>query len=554
MPTITVNKQDLIELLGFSLSDKKLRETINCIKPEVESISPTDLIYELNPDRPDLFSSPGLARAMKGYLEKEVGAPKYRTEQSEVTVTTGKVEIRPYIACALIKELQLTPTIVEQLMKFQENLHRTIGRNRRKVAIGLHNFKEVFPPIHYGTSPPTKQMLPLQGSKNMSLRSILLEHPKGKKFSHIIADAETFPTIIDQKGIFSFPPIINSKRTRISSTSTDLFVDVTGTSFSAVDDVMNILTTSLAERGGKIQKLRVRYPNHTYTFPTLKKETQKIRSGYINDLIGLDLSPKEIVKLLEKMRFNLEIANTDEISVSIPPFRTDILHPVDLIEDICIAYNYDEFSPAPTEKASIGGLNQIERFSTRIRETMIGLGFQEVMNPTLTSKETLIEKMCLKEKNLQVVEIANPVSKEYEVCRNQLLPTLLEFLSKNVHIKFPQKVFELEDVIVIRDGTNKTKNIKKLSIVISNHEIGYSDLRATLDALLKQFGITYEVKPINHPSFIKGRVGEVLLHGKDAEKKLGIIGEVHPKVLVNFGLKKPVGAIEIRVDTLHQFF
>lgn len=555
MPTITLKKRDLLKLLDKRLSNGDLKEILNKIKPEVEEITSKQVIYELNPDRPDLFSSPGLARAINGFLGLETGFPRYETDDADITVKVEHVKARPYIACAIVEHVKLTAAIVEELMNFQEVLHKTLGRNRRKVAIGLHNFRDIHPPIRYVPSSPTEEMVPLEMSKKMSLQKILAEHPKGKKFSHLIEDNGKYPTIIDQAGIFSFPPIINSKRTKLTRNTSHIFIDVTGQDLSAISDTMNVLITSLAERGGKIREVKLEYPEQIMIFPKFKKKEKLLDVDYINKLIGVDFSPKEVTKLLEKMRYGTEVNEERKVKVTIPPFRPDILHPVDIIEDICIGYDFDELSPEPPGTASVGGSHPIETFSSEVRNTMSGLGFQEVMNPTLMSKEILTEKMLLEEEKIKVAELCNPVSEEYEILRNQLLPSLLHFLSKNTHRSFPQKIFELENVVIIdEDIDNKTKNVKKLSAVISDHEVGYSDVRANLDALLQQFGLDYNIRSTTHPSFIAGRVGEIIFKNKEKEKKLGLLGEIHPQILANFKIEKPTVGLEINIDKMFHFF
>lgn len=552
LPTVTIKKQNLFTLLGKKIRDSELRKKINLVKPEVEEITSQEIKYSLNPDRPDLFSSSGLARALKGFLAIETGLRVYEVEKGTLSVKAKEVNTRPYIGCAIVKELELNESIVEELMEFQEALHTTIGRNRRKMAIGLHDLEFISPPIQYLPSPPEKKMTPLQVSEQMTLREILAQHPKGRKFGKLLQSNKEYPTIIDTEGVFSFPPIINSNRTQITQDTSDIFIDITGTSLSVIRNTMSILVTSLADRNGKIEKINVNYPPITRSFPNLEVQNEIINEENANKLVGMELSSKKIVDLLEKMRYGVEIVENDRIKVLIPPYRSDILHPVDIMEDICIAYGFNEIALEPAETSTIGSAHPIESFTNKVREIVIGLGFQEVMNPTLVNESTLTKKM--QQENTNAVEIANPVSEEYKICRNRLLPSLLEFLSKNIHLPFPQKVFEIEDVIVTdRTHDTKTKNVKKIAAVISDHKVGYSDIRAHLDAILQNFCENHVVKPVKNPSFITGRVGKIIIKEKDSKKKLGILGEFHPKVLVNFGLEKPVAGLELNLGDFALF-
>ncbi len=554
LPTITVKKRNLLNMIDASLSNEELQRLINLIKPEVEEVTTDEISYELNPDRSDLFSSPGLARAINGFLGRRVGLPQYDVCEKRLSVKVEEVKVRPYFACAIVKGLQLSDTKVEELMEFQEALTNTLGRHRRKVAIGLHDLSKLVPPIRYIAASPSATMIPLQLPEELSLEEILSQHPKGKKFGHLIAHAKAYPAIVDQRGIFSFPPIINSERTRITGKVKEIFIDLTGTSLPTINDTMNVLITSLAERGGIIEKVEVIYPDRNLIFPRLKPKKKVLEVRYVNKLLGLDLSQEEVVEQLEKARYGTKTEAKGQITVKIPPYRPDVLHPVDIIEDVSIAYGFNNFSSEPSKLATIGRLHPLESFSNNVRGVMTGLGFQEIMTPTLVGKEVLIDQMRLREEEVDVVELSNPVSTEYQVCRNSILPSLLDFLSKNTHISFPQKVYELEDVVVIdKKSPTKTKNVKKLAAVISDHQVGYSDIRANIDALLNCFAIPYEVTPTEDPSFIKGRVGKLTAKMQGKKRPFGRLGEVHPKVILNFSLEKPTAAFELDVEKLYTF-
>jgi phenylalanyl-tRNA synthetase beta chain len=259
----------------------------------------------------------------------------------------------------------------------------------------------------------------------------------------------------------------------------------------------------------------------------------KIQRNYVNGLLGLNLSSTEIADYLARMRYGVK-ASGDTLSVSIPAYRTDVLHPMDLVEDVAIAYGYHNFIPEELTYHTRVREDTLERNASALQDAMIGLGFTEVMTLIMTNKKTLFRDMEAPEK--EVVETENPSSEEHSVCRNWLLPSLMTVLAKNKTREFPQKVFELGDV-VLSSGANK----KNLAAVVSHARTNYSEIKSTVEGILSSLGVNCEVKALPHPSFIPGRC---------AETCGGFFGEIHPQVLENFGLEMPVTAFELSVEDL----
>ncbi len=164
----------------------------------------------------------------------------------------------------------------------------------------------------------------------------------------------------------------------------------------------------------------------------------------------------------------------------------------------------------------------------------------------MANPQVLFERMNIP--NEEVVEVENPVSAEYSVLRNRLLPGILNFLSYNKHVTYPQRVFECGDVVLV-DTSAVTGSVvrRKLSGAICDHTVSYEDIQAVLYSLIQNLGIkTWSVNRLNHPSFIRGRAATLLL--RDSE--VGILGEIDPTILERFGLENPVAAFEIDVEEL----
>jgi phenylalanyl-tRNA synthetase beta chain len=554
MPTISIMHKDLCNLLGVDISIEEIKDKLFSLKYVIEDIINGEIFLEVTADRPDLLSVEGIARELKGLLGKEKGIPKYKVYESDVSVKVlpGIKNIRPYIACAVLKNVSLNDEAVRQIMQLQEKLHVTYCRNRKKVSIGVHDLDKVKHELFYdGVEPEKIKFVPLDEEKEMNGKEILEQTPKGKEYGHLIKDFPRYPLLYDSdKSVLSMPPIINGILTKVTSKTKNLLLDVTGTDEGLVNFVNNIMVTNIAERGGAIGKVKIVYPNKRTTTPDLRPRKIKIKKESIEEMIGIKFSNKDILRILRMMRYDIASSKKNVITVLIPPYRVDILHEVDLVEDIAIAYGYDRLEPIAPFTMTMGKELPITKFLRLIRDLMIGFGFQEVLNFVMSNKNVLFNKMNLQEE--EVVEVANPLSSEYSVLRNWLIPVLLNFLSLNKHVAYPQKIFECGDVVIVDySKPNRTETLKKLAAAICDYRVSYEDIQGPLYSLLSNLGFeSWKVKRINHPSFIQGRVAGLFLESSQKEHEVGILGEIHPIVLNNFELENPVVAFELNLNEL----
>ncbi|MEM3507431.1 MAG: phenylalanine--tRNA ligase subunit beta [Candidatus Bathyarchaeia archaeon] len=554
MPTISIMHKDLCDLLGLNVPIEEIKYRLFSLKYVVEDIVDDEIFLEVTADRPDLLSVEGIARELKGLLGKERGIPKYKIYKSDVSVKVlpGIENIRPYIACAVLKNISLNDEAVRQIMQLQEKLHVTYCRNRKKVSIGVHDLDKVKHELFYnGVEPEKIKFIPLDEEKEMNGIEILEKTQKGREYGHLIKDFPRYPLLYDSdKKVLSMPPIINGILTKVTSKTKNLLLDVTGTDESLVNFVNNIMVTNIVERGGIIGKVKIIYPNKHVITPNLRPRKIKINKESIEEIIGIKLSNKDILRILRMMRYDIASSQKNVINVFIPPYRVDILHEVDLVEDVAIGYGYDRLEPITPFTMTIGKELPMTKFLRLIRDLMVGFGFQEVLSFIMCNKNTLFNKMNLQEG--EVVEVANPLSSEYSVLRNWLIPVLLNFLSLNRHVVYPQKIFECGDVAIVdHSKPNRTKILKKLAATICNYKVSYEDIQGPLYSLLSNLGFeNWEVKRIEHPSFIQGRVAELFLESNQGEHEIGILGEIHPMVLNNFELENPVVAFELNLNEL----
>lgn len=533
MVVIEISKNDLLNLLGKELKDEEIEEALFLLKFETK-FDGDKIECELNPDRPDMFSVEGIARELKGFLGIETGIKRYDVSESGMTLKKDKTEVRPYIACGIVKDVILSDYLVKSLMQVQEKLHMTIGRDRKKVAIGVHDFDKIVSPLVY-TDVRDEKFVPLNMNQEMSVKEILEKHPKGIDYANLVKDV--YPMLYDKEGVISFPPIINSERTKVTENTKNLFIDVTGTDEKAVNQALNILVCNIVERCGKIFSVKV----SGKLTPQLEPTEFTINMDNVDKLLGIGLNENQIVEILEKMRYAVKKMKGGKVIIGIPAYRSDILHAVDIIEDAAIGYGYNNIEPVLPRIATIGEEAEIEKLYRKTREIVTGLGFQEVLNFVLTNKENNFSKMNA---DGEAVEIMNPISSEYNICRTWLLPNLLKVLTANKHRDYPQKIFELGDALTIDDNQEtKTRQTKKLAAAISYDNANLTEIKSVVEVILSSLGYKYEIKEYNNPSFIESRCGRILVDGKE----VGFFGEVHPQVLANWKLEKPVIAFEMEV-------
>jgi phenylalanyl-tRNA synthetase beta chain len=551
MPTIEVSYKDLYELIGRKLSIEKLKEAVEYAKGEIEAVDRDLLRIEVkDTNRPDLWSAEGIAREIRGRITKEKGCPKYKVKISKVVVKVDKrnAKVRPLTVCAVVRNLKLSETALSQLIQLQEKVCGTFGRNRKEVALGVYDLDRIKPPIRFTTVKLDGiKFVPLDFEEELTPREILEKHPKGKEYGHLLAGFKEYPIFIDSANeVLSMPPIINSNYSgKVTTETRNVFIECSGFKFNFLIPALNVIVAALADRGGEIESVKIIYPKRIIYTPDLSPKKAEVSIDYINKISGLNLSAKEICELLRKARYDVVKLKGDKIEVLYPAYRQDIMHPRDIVEDVIISYGYNRIEPIVPKLPTVGKIDEKKIISNKIAEIMVGLGFQEILSYTLTNKINLFEKMNLEEE--KIAELENPVSANWNVFRNWLLPSLLEFLSHNKHVEYPQKIFEIGDVVVLDEKEEtKTKNVRKLACVISNTEANYEEISSVLDAFLSNLKVNYRLKRTSHSSFIPGRVADVVTNNKS----IGVIGEIHPKVIENCGLEMPVAGFEINLEEL----
>ncbi len=542
MPTITFSLKDLQHLLHKKVSITELEDLMEYAKGEVEGYDEAtdDVTVSLDDTNlPYLWSTEGLARYFHGVLSSKSGlVPLQLGSPSKKIIASNSIhDIRPFIAGFIAKGTPLTDYALRQLVQLQEKFCDGYGRKRKNASIGLYSFKRITFPVHYkAVDPDSVRFVPLEMSESLSLREILDKHPKGVEYGGIIKGNSHYPLLIDDAGkVLSLPPIINSNDLgRLEVGDTDFLFECTGLDEETVNLGAAIFAYALADRGYTIEPMTMEYAKKNVVTPVISHDTVKINHTMIQGLIGIELGETEITKLLHKAGYGY-----DNGLVTIPAYRRDILHPVDVIEDIAILYGYENIKSLPLTSYTRGGTLPLQGFVNKARELAVGLGYQEVFSAVLTNKKLLYEQARFPDTG--TIEIENYMSENFSIVRSTILPILLELLSKNKHVEYPQKVFE-EGLVSRRHG-EATIDYNLLSLASTHSSATITEAKQAADAILSALHLKGEYHELEHSTFISGRAAKITVDGVE----VAILGEVHPQVLENFGLELPVVMVEMNL-------
>lgn len=537
MPVITFTYSDLASLAGIDTPPEEFANLIPMIGADFHhyDAAADEMGVEFFPDRPDMYSVEGIARAWRAFIGKERGLKRYPVRDSgiELGVEDSVQDVRPYVVAGVVRDVRMTDAFIRSLMELQEKIHLTVGRRRQKVAIGIHDLDKVSPPFVYkAVEPESVSFVPLAKEERMNLREILQRHEKGIDYAYVLEGKERFPIILDRNDeVLSFPPIINGTLTIVTERTRNIFIDVTGTDLPTISGVLNIVATMMAERGASIEAVQVHAAKGMST-PDLTPVGWELDVRYANSLLGLELGAGEMAGCLERMGYEAH-ASRGRIQALAPATRMDILHPVDLVEDVAKGHGYVRFGASRPEVFQIGSERPIERSSDLVRQMLVGQGYSEVTTLTLSSQKEQFDLMRLPRS--ECVEVLNPITEDLDCLRVSLLPSLLAVLRKSKHRDLPQRIFEVGDVVL------ETKRRRRLAVVSIHSKASFTEMKSLAESVLKDMSASYSLAPEDVPTYIDGRCAALKVDGR----VVGHFGELRPEVIVGAELGYPVAAMEI---------
>ncbi|MBI2451523.1 phenylalanine--tRNA ligase subunit beta [Candidatus Pacearchaeota archaeon] len=541
MTVITIKKSKIKENVR-NKTDEEMDSLLSLFGVGVEEITESNISLDIPPNRPDLLSVPIFLASLRTFIGKENSLKKQKTSKPEknykVEIDSSVKEIRPFTVCCIVKNISFDEQKIKEIIDLQEKLHSGIGKNRKKFAVGIYPLEKINFPITYKAEKPEKiKFIPLGSENEMSALEILKKHPSGIEYSDLLSNFKKYPVFIDsKKNILSMPPVINSEETgKITENTKEVFIECSGSDFELLSKVLNILSITLAEMGGKIYAIELEYGKNKLLSPNFKIEEMKVSIENTNSLLGLNLEEAQIGKLLEKMGH--EYKNK---KVKIPHWRGDILHENDVIEDIAIAYGYQNFSRELPNIFTIGQSSKKEEIKKKISEILIGLGLNEI------SSYHLIKFHEANASKTEKIEVENSKT-DYKSLRNNLLISALRTISQNKDNDYPQQIFEIGTVFS-HDKENKTETgIKENeSLIILMSPANFTKMKQTSDYLFRLLNVNYKIEESTHLNLIGGRTAKLTIN----KKEIGYLGELHPETLREWNIKMPCAVIEISLEEI----
>ncbi|MEM4781859.1 MAG: phenylalanine--tRNA ligase subunit beta [Halalkalicoccus sp.] len=601
MPVVDIDPDELRELAGTDRGDDRLKDDLFGLGMEYEGETEDgELQFEFAPDRLDRLSVEGVARSLRYHYGEERGVYVPPTNDPGWTIEVEDVpEERPYVTGAVIRGVDLDEKGLDSLIQLQEKLHATMGRKRAKGAIGIHDLamlkgrealrasersssegrspsdhssdqrprengqgprdgslsEEGGPSIRYtGVEPEKPRFVPLDSDAELTPAEVLEEHPTGREYADLVAGYERYPAIYDELGLFSFPPVINGRRTEVTTDSRELFVELTGTDQWTIDRMCAIVCYALSARGATIEEIEVEYPDDTLVRPEFEVREKRVSHDRLERMLGMEFDPETVIDCFERAGLSATQVLGDETAydVEIPPYRVDVLHPVDLIDDVGRAYGFDALIPTYPDVSTVGGRHERTRLEDAVRDVLVGLGFEDALDFHLINEAENFERMGIAPGDDvlgagEPATIREPYSEDYTIVRTWALPSLLLLLENNTHRSYPQDLAEVGFAAELDDASETgVAERRTVAGALARTDASYEDAKGRLQAISRAFGVDLETPPTEHPTFVDGRAASVVIDGRS----VGVVGELHPAVLVEHDLELPVAAFEFRLDAL----
>lgn len=462
----------------FKEPKEKTIDILNKIGAPAEIDPETGKIFaEITPNRPDWYSVIGLGRAVRAFTKKEV--KKYQVKKGEYKIVVDKKvsRIRPYTVGAVVKGLKLGDKEIRDLVLLQEKLLFTLGRMVKRFGIGFYPLEKINFPLKYTTMKPSEiRFHPLNYPHEADVKEILENHPKGQAYGHIIAGAKEYPVYLDASGkIMALIPIINSNETgKVEEGTQGVFVEVTGMDEVGINQALNIIVCHLIDLGGEAYSVDVVYEKKTITTPNLEYSEASVKEREVKKVLGVELKAEEIADALVKMGYY-----SDGKKCYIQPYRADIISTIDIIEDIAIAYGYENFEPTIPDFFSAGKKNAKKR---EIDDIMQRLGFIEVVTTILTSDDDLAQF------GATGIRVLNPKTKEYTTVRSTMLSSMLGVIERNKMAGLPQLLYEVGTIV------EDDKEKQMLCLALVDKKMEFERARGYLQMIFKELGKNFKLE------------------------------------------------------------
>lgn len=593
MPIVSVKKETLLQELGiphytdddFSLLCFEFGIELDEVTSEREEMEKQhlttqksfthlsdEITYKIDipANRYDLLCLEGIVLGIKVFMGKD--SPKvYKAiapasgKLQQTFVKESVSQVRPHVLCAILRDITFTDESLKSFMQLQDKLHQNICRERSLVSIGTHDLDTVSGPFSYeGRQPTAINFVPLEFEQEFNAKD-LLEHYKEsgnklRKYTHLIEDKPVYPLFLDSTDtVMSLPPIINSNHSKITLDTKNVFIECTAidiTKCRVVLDQVVCLFSQYCAQPFTYEQVEVVYPDNTVEVHQVKSRTTSVNIDYINNKIGVELGSEEIVANLNKMCLKALVMNDKEIQVVVPATRADVLHPIDIVEDVAIAYGYNNLIKTVPNTQTVGEQLPINKITDLLRIECAMAGFTEALSFSLCSHDEYFKYMKKEDKGDVAVVLANPATVMFQIVRPSLMPGIMKTVAANRKYPKPLMVFEISDIVVkdpsIDVGTRNQRNLCLMYMGINSS--GFEIVHGMLDRIMAMLKVPllssntgeygYYIKQSNDPMFFPGRQAEIYMN----DSKLGVFGIIHPEVMEKFDLNCPCAILELNIQ------
>lgn len=644
MPTLAVERDALFASLGRTYTDEGFDElcfefgveldeitsereealksiTVKMDKAAIAQLS-TVVIYKVDvpANRYDLLCIEGLSRALKIFLG-DMDAPVYTvvhnpSKMETMTVHPSTAQIRPFVVCAILRDVTFTPERYNSFIDLQDQLHRNLCRLRTLVAIGTHDMDATVGPYHYDArAPDAIEFVPLVSAAPAGTAfkaGDLLEHYSTevackhlKPYVPIIQNSPVYPVVLDANDtVLSLPPIINSDHSKITLNTKNVFIECTATDLTKANIVLDTMVTMFSEYCAtpfSVEPVEVNFVDtegtvtKSYVTPVMAVRKERAPVKLVNSLIGINITAERMVELCNKIQLGpASLVNEGtELEVSVPPTRSDILHAVDICEDVGIAYGYNNIVKRVPKTCTVGGEQPLNHLGDLLREEIGRAGYIEVLTHGLCSTRDNFTALRTPVNLAHAVTLSNPANVEYQVVRTTLLPGLLKTLQHNKGASFTSglKFFEISDVVVqdseyvMTETIVGCKNVRRLCATYAGPTSGFEIIHGLVDRIMtlcevapepeyvansgkgdeEKFRVSregwfYTIQGLDENdararTYFPGRAAQVFLSkpstgGLDNRVSIGTFGILHPEVLQNFDIQYPSSSVELNLEAL----
>ena len=518
MPTIAVNKANLYAKLGREYTKEQFDElcfefgleldedTSDTKRPVVDGVEEApQLKIEIPANRYDMLCFEGIAMNLNVFLGRQEMPTFSLTECREKAVVQAKTsQIRPYFSAAVLRGIHFTKDRYNSFIALQDRLHQNLARQRTLVSIGTHDLDTVEGPFSYEAVPPEKiRFAPLNQTQEMNGKEMMEFYEKDKHLSrylHIIRDSPVYPVIYDKnRTVLSMPPIINSNHSKITLNTKNVFIDITATDETKLELVNHILVAMFSQycsRPFTIEPVSVasEHNERSRVTPNLQPRETHASITYLNSVCGLDESPQNICKLLSRMCYTAVPSQTDVdlLDVSVPITRADVLHEADIMEDVAIAYGFNNLPRNfPGTSHGVAAALPINKLADILRLEAAMAGWAEVMPLILCSHHENYSWLNKPDDHGECVRLQNPKTAEYQIVRTSLLPGLLKTLRENKRHATPMKIFEVSDVVFKDESAERrTRNVRHFAACWYGKTSGFEQVHGLLDRVMQMLRST----------------------------------------------------------------